>query len=290
MTSYPVHVVFPGRLVFVGFGSIGQGVLPLILRHVGIKPDQITIVTADDSGAQVAQEYGVRFVKHALTRGNYKTVLDPIVGRGDFLLNLSVDVSSIALVKLCWEKGALYLDTCIEPWPGGYTDPTIAPARRTNYALREEALALRDTKQRAPTAVLTHGANPGLVSHLVKQALLNIAADTGVAGRRAGLAGRMGATCAEARRQGHPHRRARHAGVQPAEGAERIRQHLVRGRLRRRGLPASRARLGLAREELAARRQATRVSSRQRHLPDAAGRRDARAHVDAAVRVRSTAS
>jgi len=180
MTSYPVHVVFPGRLVFVGFGSIGQGVLPLILRHVGIRPDQITIVTADDAGAQIAQEYGVRFVKHALTRGNYKTVLDPIVGRGDFLLNLSVDVSSIALVKLCWEKGALYLDTCIEPWPGGYTDPTVAPARRTNYALREEALALRDTKQRAPTAVLTHGANPGLVSHLVKQALLNIAGDTGV--------------------------------------------------------------------------------------------------------------
>jgi homospermidine synthase len=180
MTSYPVHVAFPGRLIFVGFGSIGQGVLPLLLRHVAIQPDQITIISADDLGAGVAQEYGVRFVKHTLTRGNYKSVLDPIVGRGDFLLNLSVDVSSIALVKLCWEKGALYLDTCIEPWPGGYTDPTISPARRTNYALRAEALALRDTKQRAPTAVLTHGANPGLVSHLVKQALLNIAADTGL--------------------------------------------------------------------------------------------------------------
>jgi homospermidine synthase len=180
MTSHPVHVVFPGRLVFVGFGSIGQGVLPLILRHVGIQPDQITIVTADDAGEQVAQEYGVRFVKQALTRGNFKNVLDPIVGRGDFLLNLSVDVSSLALVKFCWEKGALYLDTCIEPWPGGYTDPAVAPAKRTNYALREEALTLKDSKQRAPTAVLTHGANPGLVSHFVKQALRNIAADTGV--------------------------------------------------------------------------------------------------------------
>jgi homospermidine synthase len=180
MTSYPVHVVFPGRLVFVGFGSIGQGVLPLILRHVGIQPDQITIVTADEDGEKIAQEYGVRFIKQALTRGNYKTVLDPIVGRGDFLLNLSVDVSSLALIKLCWEKGSLYLDTCIEPWPGGYTDPAVAPAKRTNYALREDALTLRDSKQRAPTAVLTHGANPGLVSHLVKQALLNIAADTGV--------------------------------------------------------------------------------------------------------------
>ena len=178
MASYPVHVAFPGRLIMVGFGSIGQGVLPLILRHVGIKPDQITIVTADDAGARVAQEYGIRFVRHALTREYFKNVLDPLVGRGDFLLNLSVDVSSIALIKLCWEKGALYLDTCIEPWPGGYTDPTISPSRRTNYALREEALNLRDNKHR-PTAVLTHGANPGLVSHFVKQALINIANDTG---------------------------------------------------------------------------------------------------------------
>ncbi len=44
-----------------------------------------------------------------------------------------------------------------------------------------------------PTAVLTHGANPGLVSHFVKQALLNIARDTGVdtavPADRAGLGG-----------------------------------------------------------------------------------------------------
>jgi len=180
MSQYPVHVAFPGRLIIVGFGSIGQGVLPLLLRHIAIKPDQITIVSADDLGEKVAAEYGIRFMQHPLTRENHKNVLDPLVGRGDFLLNLSVDVSSLALVQLCWEKGALYLDTCIEPWAGGYTDPTVAPSRRTNYALRESALALRDTKTRAPTAVLTHGANPGLVSHFVKQALLNIAADTGV--------------------------------------------------------------------------------------------------------------
>jgi homospermidine synthase len=106
-------------------------------------------------------------------------VLNPLLGRGDFLLNVSVDVSSIALIKYCWEKGAMYLDTCIEPWPGGYTDPTVPAAKRTNYALREEALALRPGNAKAPTAVITHGANPGLVSHLVKQALLNIAGDTG---------------------------------------------------------------------------------------------------------------
>ena len=72
MTSYPVHIDFPGRLIFVGFGSIGQGVLPLILRHIGIHARSITIVTADDAGAKVAPEYGIRFIKQALTREQFQ--------------------------------------------------------------------------------------------------------------------------------------------------------------------------------------------------------------------------
>jgi len=176
--KYPVHVEFPARILFIGFGSIGQGVLPLLLRHIGIAPERVTIVTADERGREEAAKYAIKFVQERLTRENYRRVLNPLLGRGDFLINVSVEVSSIALIKLCWEKGAMYLDTCIEPWPGGYTDPTVPASRRTNYALREEALALRTGNARAPTAVLTHGANPGLVSHFVKQALLNIARDT----------------------------------------------------------------------------------------------------------------
>jgi homospermidine synthase len=171
------HVAFPGRLVIVGFGSIGQGVLPLLLRHIKMQPDQIVIVTAEPRGHEEAAEYGIRFIEHGLTREDYRQVLDPLLGRGDFLLNVSVDVSSVALIELCLEKGALYLDTCIEPWPGGYTDPNLPPAARSNYALRESALALRDRAPNGPTAVLTHGANPGLVSHFVKQALLEIGCD-----------------------------------------------------------------------------------------------------------------
>jgi homospermidine synthase len=180
MSTPEIYIEFPGRIVIVGFGSIGQGVLPLLLRHIGIPADRITIVTADDLGHEEAARYGVKFVRAQLTRESFRRILEPLIGRGDFLLNVSVDVSSIALIRYCWDKGSMYLDTCIEPWPGGYTDPTIPAARRTNYALREEALGLRSGSTRNPTAVLTHGANPGLVSHLVKQALLNIAGDLGL--------------------------------------------------------------------------------------------------------------
>ena len=173
------HAVFRGRLVMLGFGSIGQGVLPLILRHIDMPRDRIQIIAADNRGAEVAAAHGVRFTCLPITRDNYRDVLGCELGRGDFLLNLSVDVSSVALVALCRELGALYLDTCVEPWAGGYTDPSLSASARSNYALRESALALARSGKGDPTAVMTHGANPGLVSHFVKQALLNIAAETG---------------------------------------------------------------------------------------------------------------
>jgi homospermidine synthase len=180
MNDHKVHVNFSGRIVFVGFGSIGQGVLPLVLRHIGTSADRITIVSADERGIDVARHFGVKFIVQPIKPDNLRALLEPLVGEGDFLVNVSVDVSSIALIEFCQQRGAMYLDTCIEPWPGGYTDKSVSAARRTNYALREAALALRDSKKGGPTAVLTHGANPGLVSHFVKKAMLDIAAATGV--------------------------------------------------------------------------------------------------------------
>src|SRR5271154_4003351 len=178
MNKREVHVKFPGKIVMVGFGSIGQGILPLILRHIGTSSDRITIVTAEDKGSTEAQEFGVKFVKTALTPANYRKVLEPLIGAGDSVWILSVVVSSAALVQLARARGALYLDTCIEPWAGGYTDAKQSVENRSNYTMRLAALKLRDGAKDAPTAVLTHGANPGLVSHMAKQALLNIAKDT----------------------------------------------------------------------------------------------------------------
>jgi homospermidine synthase len=186
---------FDGRLVMVGFGSIGQGVLPLLLRHVEMSPRQVLIVMPGDDGHRIAREFGLVMFDGALTPANYREVLGPRLGAGDFLLNLSVDVSTAAMIALCHEVGALYLDTVIEPWAGFYADGQLLPSARTNHALREAALALRRPGARQPTAVLTHGANPGLVSHFVKRALLDVARDSGVPADREGwarLAQRLG--------------------------------------------------------------------------------------------------
>ena len=179
MAEYKKYATFKGRMLIVGFGSVGQGSLPLILRHIDISPEQITIVTADEFGREIAESLGVRFLVQPIKRNTYASQYDKYLKSGDFLVNASYDVNSLDTIEYCQKRGVLYIDACIEPWPGGHTNISIPAARRSNYAYREQALQMRKKFSQGPACVLMHGANPGLVSHLMKQALLNIAADLG---------------------------------------------------------------------------------------------------------------
>jgi homospermidine synthase len=180
--NYEKYATLGGRLVIVGFGSVAQGVLSLILRHLAVEPQAITIVTADDHGRDVARACGVTdFRALPLTAANTRDILTPLLGPRAFLLNLSYDVSSIALIELCHELDVPYLDACIEPWAGGYYDSRLTPTERSNYGLREQALAVNARANgRRPTCVVAHGVNPGLVSHFTKRALLAMAGDVGL--------------------------------------------------------------------------------------------------------------
>jgi homospermidine synthase len=174
------HVKFDRKILILGCGFIGQGLLPLIFRHIDILPEQISIFTADERGKEVAEYFEVPFTIYPLTQENYKDLIDEHLQRGDFFLNLSSDVQSSILIDYCCECGILYLDTCIDSWLGESANPELSVSRRSLYALREEVLALKEKwTHTGTTAVLAHGANPGIVSHLVKQALLNMARDEG---------------------------------------------------------------------------------------------------------------
>ncbi len=126
----------------------------------------------------IISEYKVEYKQVEINRDNLNSILSQELQSGDFLLNLSVNVSSLDIIKFCQSNDINYLDTCIEPWAGEYTNDNLHPSARSNYALRESVLAFKKlAKSDSPTALVAHGANPGLVSHFVKQALLNIAKD-----------------------------------------------------------------------------------------------------------------
>jgi len=173
------RAVFPGRLLMLGCGSIGKAILPMLLRHTDITPERIRILTSDDSGKHTAADAGIEFVLETLTSDTYASILKKNLKEGDFLLNLSVDVSSPDLIVWCQKHGVLYVDTSTERWPGFSTDASLSIVDRTNYTEREQFVELKKKHVNGLTAVVNHGANPGLISHFLKAALLDIARDIG---------------------------------------------------------------------------------------------------------------
>ncbi len=171
---------FTGNLLIIGLGSIAKGVIPLFLRHLTITPDRIRVISANADDENITTKYGITHQQVSLTKENYRSVIEPHLKKGDFMVNLSVNVSSLDLMALCHEKEVFYIDTSIEPWEGGYIDENATFSERSNYMLREKALAFGRQKEKGTTAIICLGANPGVVSAFLKQGLLNIAADNGI--------------------------------------------------------------------------------------------------------------
>ncbi|MBA8836035.1 MULTISPECIES: homospermidine synthase [Rhizobium] len=183
--NYPVYAEITGPIVMIGFGSIGRGTLPLIERHFKFDKSRMVVIDPreEPSDMEILKKHGVRHIKEYVTKDNYKELLKPLLTEGEgqgFCVNLSVDTSSLDIIKLCRKLDVPYIDTVVEPWLGFYFDKGMSNADRTNYALRETMRKEKAKNSGGATAVSTCGANPGMVSWFVKQALVNLANDTGL--------------------------------------------------------------------------------------------------------------
>ena len=165
------------RIVLVGCGSIGQALIPLLILHLHLDPKKICVLTADEIGKDVARFYNIDFHVQSLNAENYESILAVNLQQGDLLINVSVGVSSLALVKWCNRHSVFYLDTCVEPWQGGYQNEEHLTST-TNCYLRNAIF--NEHYSHNTTAIIAHGANPGLISHFVKAGLMQLAKVKGV--------------------------------------------------------------------------------------------------------------
>jgi homospermidine synthase len=170
------------RVVVLGLGSVARCTLPLLLETLPLLPSAYTVLDASDDPAvtQAARELrarGVGVEPVHLTRDGYAGVLAGRLGDGDLLLDLAWNIGTLDLLQWCRDSGVLYLNASLEVWDpyaGGWAAP---PTERTLYRRHQDLRAMLSGwgDNDGPTAVLDHGANPGLVSHFAKAALLDIA-------------------------------------------------------------------------------------------------------------------
>lgn len=171
---------FAGRVLVLGLGGVSRCTLPLLFAHLPVPPSAYTVIDFAEVAADArwVTERGATFVPGRVTRENYRDLLSAHLDRGDLLVDLAWNIGTLDLLEWCRGRGVRYVNASLElwdPYAEGWTQPT---ATRTLYA-RQMDLRRRLASwgsNDGPTAVLDHGANPGLVSHFTKAALADVTA------------------------------------------------------------------------------------------------------------------
>ncbi len=178
-------IEFKNKVLFVGYGAVAECTLPILFKHLKVPAKNVTVMDFENRAAKLKSwtAKGVRFVRDRVTEDNMSRLLAKHVGPGDLLIDLAWNIDALEILQWCRDHGVMYINTSTELWDpyktGGH------PTEKTLY-WRHMNLRRMTAKWKGPgaTAVIEHGANPGLISHFVKQGLIDIGRRT-LADRRA---------------------------------------------------------------------------------------------------------
>jgi homospermidine synthase len=170
---------FDGRVLVIGCGAVSQCAMPLLLKLIAVDPKKVTIMDFVDNRERVKDvlAQGVSYIQEQITPANYRQILPEYAGRGDMIIDLAWNIDCCEMLEWCRENSVLYINTSVEQWDpfedGHRTDPRP-------YTLYVRQMKMREMLKKwgnnsGSSAIVDHGANPGLVSHFTKRALCEIA-------------------------------------------------------------------------------------------------------------------
>ncbi len=183
---------FNGKVFMLGYGAVAQCALPLVVKLMKVAPKNITVMDFENRRPELKEwiARGVKFVHDRITRANMTARLARYCKPGTLLIDLAWNIDCIEIVQWCHDHGVPYINTSVELWDPYVNAEKQTPQQKTLYWRHMNLRRRTKTwSEPGPTAVLEHGANPGLISHWTKRGLLDIAdrllAEKKVKGRKA---------------------------------------------------------------------------------------------------------
>jgi homospermidine synthase len=168
---------FPKRVLFLGYGAVAQCALPIFVKHVRVPPANITVMDFEDRSKNLKPwtAQGVKWVRQQITAENLGSELGKHVSAGDMIIDLAWNIDCCEILQWCHDHGVLYVNTSVEVWDPYAGAERKHPTARTLYWRHMNIHRMMEGWSEAgPTAILEHGANPGLISHWTKQGLIDI--------------------------------------------------------------------------------------------------------------------
>ncbi len=168
------------RIFMIGSGSVAQCVLPILIKELKtVSPKDITVMDYVDNSHRISEpiKKGVNYVREKLTEENYKTMLPKYLSSGDVFVDLGYDIDTVSVLKWCHENNVKYINSSVELWDPYKNAKSKDPRELTLYSRQMEIIDFIKSlpNKKGATAIIDHGANPGLVSHFTKQGICDIA-------------------------------------------------------------------------------------------------------------------
>jgi homospermidine synthase len=169
---------FNNKILIIGYGAVSQCTLPILIDKIDVPLESITIIDFEDKSKDLKKytDQGLKYFREKITPENIDQVLSKYLDNGGLLIDLAWNIGANDIIKWCHDHEVLYVNTSVELWDPTEGIYTKSPFEKSLYWRQMQLRELSRDWKDAPTAVIDHGANPGLISHFVKQALLDIAA------------------------------------------------------------------------------------------------------------------
>lgn len=169
---------FKGRILIIGYGSVAKCTLPILVKHIRVPYKNITVIDFVDKRKELKPwiQKGVRYFQERIMPINVARTLSRHVGPGGLIVDLAWNIDCLDMLNWCHENQVLYINTSVEEWDPYANIDKKTPLEKSLYF---KQMAIRRAVEKwddlSTTAVIDHGANPGLISHFTKQGLVDIA-------------------------------------------------------------------------------------------------------------------
>jgi homospermidine synthase len=169
---------FKNKILMIGYGSVARCTLPILLKHIDVPYQNITIIDFLDKRKELQPwiRKGVRYFQERVTPININQLLSKHVSPGGMVIDLAWNIECLDMLSWCHDNKVLYINTSVEEW-----DPYAGIHNKSAFkkSLYYKQMQIREMVSKWNngyiTAVLDHGANPGLISHFTKKGIIDIA-------------------------------------------------------------------------------------------------------------------
>ena len=158
---------------FIGFGLVATALLEVFNLEKAFYNKKITIIEPEDIKVDLLDGRKYLHIKEYLTKENHKNLLKNITNH-TLIIDLSVELDSVMVIKYSKEKGAMYINTSVENWEEFHSDKALSKNYddfKNNTLYHRELEVDELLKNSKVTRVVNFGMNPGGISEFTKLGL-----------------------------------------------------------------------------------------------------------------------